>query len=178
MRKHVAVGAVLLLALGVGSYAVASGEKSSVKADGLAGYQENPDISTTAAGSFEAQIDDAARTIDYTLTYADLEGTVQQAHVHFGKRALNGGISVWLCSNLASPPTPADTPACPSPGGTVSGTLEASDVVGPTGQGFEPGAFDELVAAIRAGNTYANVHSTKWPGGEIRGQINDQNQRQ
>ena len=41
----------------------------------------------------------------------------------------------------------------------------------PTPQGIEPGAFAELVAAIRAGHTYVNVHSTKWPGGEIRAQI-------
>ena len=39
------------------------------------------------------------------------------------------------------------------------------------------GSFDELVAAMRAGHTYVNVHSTgadpEWPGGEIRAQIND-----
>jgi hypothetical protein len=39
------------------------------------------------------------------------------------------------------------------------------------------GSFDELVAAMRAGHTYVNVHSTgadpAWPGGEIRAQIND-----
>jgi hypothetical protein len=38
-------------------------------------------------------------------------------------------------------------------------------------QGLEPGEFDELVDAIRAGVTYVNVHTTKFPGGEIRGQI-------
>jgi hypothetical protein len=40
-----------------------------------------------------------------------------------------------------------------------------------------PGEFAELVAAIRAGRAYANVHSDKVPAGEIRGQINDDNQR-
>jgi hypothetical protein len=35
----------------------------------------------------------------------------------------------------------------------------------------EPTAFEELVRAIRAGFTYANVHTTRWPGGEVRGQI-------
>lgn len=38
-------------------------------------------------------------------------------------------------------------------------------------QGVEAGSFDVLVRAIRAGYTYANVHTTRWPGGEIRGQI-------
>ena len=46
--------------------------------------------------------------------------------------------------------------------------------VGPpptAGQGIEPGALNEILAAMRAGSAYANVHSTKWPGGEIRAQI-------
>jgi hypothetical protein len=44
-------------------------------------------------------------------------------------------------------------------------------VIGPTGQGIAPGEFAELVRAIRAGATYANVHTDKHPTGEIRGHI-------
>jgi hypothetical protein len=44
-------------------------------------------------------------------------------------------------------------------------------VVGPAGQGIAPGEFAEVIAAIRAGVTYANVHSTRNAPGEIRGQI-------
>ena len=44
-------------------------------------------------------------------------------------------------------------------------------MIGPAGQGIEPGALDEILAAMRAGSAYANVHSSKWPGGEIRAQI-------
>jgi hypothetical protein len=47
----------------------------------------------------------------------------------------------------------------------------AADVIGPTAQGIEPGALRELIAAIRAGKTYVNVHTTKWTAGEIRSQI-------
>lgn len=79
---------------------------------------------------------------------------------------------IWLCSNLASPPTPPGTPPCPLGSGTVEGTVDASDVVGPSGQGITTGEFAEALRAIRSGITYANVHSTKFPGGEIRGQIN------
>ena len=53
----------------------------------------------------------------------------------------------------------------------MTGTLEADDVIGPADQGIAAGEFSELVAAIRAGATYANVHSTKYPGGEIRAQL-------
>ena len=38
-------------------------------------------------------------------------------------------------------------------------------------QGLNTGALAELIRAIRDGVTYANVHSTMFPGGEIRGQI-------
>jgi CHRD domain len=56
---------------------------------------------------------------------------------------------------------------------TISGTATADDVVGPTGQGIAPGEFDEVLDAIRAGVTYANVHSSTFGGGEIRAQLAD-----
>jgi hypothetical protein len=63
-------------------------------------------------------------------------------------------------------------PPCPSPGGTVQGTWTAADIIGPAGQGVEPGAFDEFVRALRAGAVYVNVHSSpSYPEGEIRGQV-------
>jgi hypothetical protein len=83
-------------------------------------------------------------------------------------------LSVWLCQTAAIPapaPVAAITPQCATPGGTVTGTLTAANVIGPAAQGIEPGQFSELVAAIRAGATYVNVHSSKWGGGEIRSQL-------
>jgi hypothetical protein len=97
---------------------------------------------------------------------------VLQAHVHFGKRAINGGISFFLCTNLNA----ATDDDCPQ-SGTVTGVIEAADVIGPNSppanQGIEPGNLAEIVAAMRAGHAYANVHTSKWPGGEIRAQLND-----
>jgi hypothetical protein len=55
----------------------------------------------------------------------------------------------------------------------VSRTVTAADVLAPGTQGIEAGNFEELAEALRSGHTYANVHSSKWPGGEIRAQIND-----
>ncbi len=48
----------------------------------------------------------------------------------------------------------------------------ASEVIGPGGQLIGAGEFDELVAAIRAGVAYVNVHTSVVGSGEIRGQIN------
>jgi hypothetical protein len=48
----------------------------------------------------------------------------------------------------------------------------------PRHKGIEPSSFEELVRAMRSGVTYVNVHTTRWPDGEIRGQIADHNERQ
>jgi hypothetical protein len=83
---------------------------------------------------------------------------------------VNGAIVVFLCSNLGN--GPAGTQACPAGGGTITGTITAANVSNPTEvQGIAPGEFDELLKAIRGGVTYVNVHTTKFPGGEIRGQL-------
>ncbi len=132
--------------------------------------QEVQTVSSVAIGHFSAVIDEEAQTITYEETYDGLEGTVTQSHIHFGAPATTGGVSLWLCGTAAMP-GPAGTPACPAPGGTVTGVLTAAQVVGPAAQGIAAGEFAEIVAAIRSGNAYANVHSTKFGGGEIRGVI-------
>ena len=142
----------------------------------LTGFQEVPVISTEADGKFKAEV--RGDRIDYELRWEDLEGQVTQAHIHFGQRDVNGGISVWLCGNAsAGPPAitpPMGTQPCPLTNpATISGTVTQAHVVGPTGQGITTGEFDELLRAIRAGLTYANVHSTTFAGGEIRAQLND-----
>jgi hypothetical protein len=136
----------------------------------LTGYEEPPPVSSTGEGEFNARISPDGNAIEYELSYRNLEGTVTQAHIHLGQKSVNGGIAVWLCGTEANP-GPTGTPRCPSPSGTVSGTITADKVIGPTGQGLAPGEFAELVRALRAGVMYANVHSTRNPGGEIRGQI-------
>lgn len=138
----------------------------------LTGDQEVPVISTTGKGEFRARINPGDGSISYQLWYTDLEAPVTQAHIHLGQEDVNGGISVWLCSNLASPPTPAGVQPCPNPSGTIFGTILPNNVVGPAAQGIAPGEFDELLNQLRKGNTYVNVHTQMFPTGEIRQQIN------
>lgn len=142
----------------------------------LTGYEEVPSVSTTASGNFTARISNDESRIDWELSYSDLEGAVQQAHIHFGQKGVNGGISVFLCTNLGN--GPAGIQPCPAPPATISGTIMAADVspnipatAAARTQGINTGEIGELINAIRAGATYVNVHSTTWPGGEIRSQI-------
>jgi hypothetical protein len=177
MRKRSFVLAAFVLGgvLLVSSLAIASGGTKNLKSGDLSGYEENPDISTAARGSFRITLDDDDEELTYRLSYSRLEGTVTQAHIHFGKAGVNGGVTVFLCGTTASP-GPAGTPTCPA-SGTVSRTVGVADILAPSTasgpQGIEAMNYEELADAIRAGNTYANVHSTKWPTGEIRAQIDD-----
>ena len=130
-------------------------------------------VSTGARGSFRAKIDDRDDEIKYELSYEGLEGTVTQAHIHFGQRHTTGGIVVWLCQTAGTPAPAAVaalTPLCPQ-SGTVEGTIVPAQVLAVAGQGIDAGEFEELVRAVRAGATYANVHSSLFPPGEIRGQL-------
>ena len=111
-------------------------------------------VSTGASGRFRGEISKDGSTIAYTLSYSGLEGTVE--------------------ANITQSVT---APTCPQ-AGTVTGTLTAANLtIMAAGQGInEAGStaadeFAEFVKAIRAGVSSANVHSTKFPSGEIRGQI-------
>ena len=176
MRKYLFTLLVLVAAgttLTVAAFAVAGDGAKKFAGNPMNGYEENLDVSTVASGSFSARLSKDGESIHYVLSYSGLEGTVTQSHVHFGKTALNGGISFWLCETATNPSPSASTPTCPAaPGGTVEGDITSAEVIGPLAQGIEVGNLGEILAAMRAGHAYANVHSTKWPGGEIRAQIN------
>ena len=171
MRRLVTSIAVIAL-VSVCSVAFAQGFKRI--SEFLTGYEETPSaVSTTGNGTFRARISNDESRIDWELTYADLEGAVLQAHIHFGQRAVTGPISVWLCGNpSATINPPPGTQLCPAPPATISGTITAAEVTnGANDKGISAGELDELIDAIRAGATYVNVHSTRWPTGEIRSQI-------
>ena len=148
------------------------GNRQVVRTDVMTGFHEVPAISSTGVGEFVGEIDDVMETITYVFTYSGLEGGASLfAHIHFGQRSVNGGVSAFLCGG-------GDKPPCPPGAGTVTGVIDATDIVGPTTQGIEPGSFAELARAMRIGSAYVNIHTTRWPGGEIRGQIADQNHRE
>lgn len=108
---------------------------------------------------------------EYSLSY-QVEGSLTHAHIHLGERGAPSMYSVWLCGTSTSA-GPVGTPTCPSASnGAVTGTIAAANVVGPKGQGVNPAEFEQFLKAIQEGKTYANVHTTRHPSGQIRGQIN------
>lgn len=155
-------GALALTVLA--SYGAAGlGKKGELKAKKMSSYLEVPSLSTTARGKIEARIDNS--TIAYKLTYSGLESDAAVAHIHFAQPSVNGAVVAFLCGG-------GGKPACPARAGTVSGTIGTADVTAmAAAQGIAAGEIGELIAAMKAGFTYANVHTATFGGGELRGQI-------
>ena len=87
-------------------------------------------------------------------------------HTSTSGSGVNGGISFCLCSKPRTAPPVSRTTrrarrAAPS---RVSSTPTTSPARGPrtaAGQGIDAGEFAEILAAMRAGHAYANVHTSK-----------------
>jgi hypothetical protein len=169
MKKKIGLSVVITIVLSCAVLVYADASFSKLRGL-LVGTQEVPVVMTSGHGTFDATISKDETSISYELTYSDMQSTVTQAHIHIGQPNVNGGIVVWLCGN--NPPTspPAGTQTCP-PSGTITGTITAANVNGPPAQGVTSGEIDQLIEAIRDGNTYVNVHTVVSPNGEIRSQI-------
>jgi ABC-type amino acid transport substrate-binding protein len=163
VKLAAAVTAAGVLATGTAAVATGGGESGGSFRASLDSFQEVPALSSPGArGSLRVWREGERFAFD--LRYSGLEGDVLFAHVHLGQRAVNGGVSVFLCGAPGGE-------ACPAPPARVRGSFGTADVVGPESQGIAPGELEELVRAMRAGVTYANVHTSVWPAGNIRGQI-------
>jgi len=131
----------------------------------LNGAEEVPVRDTEAQGqaNFKANYTGPVITsISYKLIVANIEN-VTQAHIHLGAPGVSGGIVVWLY--------PSAPPLKLIPGrsdGTIGeGEITASSLLG----SLVNKPLSDLLAAIKAGNAYVNVHTSQFPPGEIRGQI-------
>lgn len=172
MQRNRVVSSLLaipfILAFAVPVFRTSEAQTINLKAS-LSGFHEVVPVLTTGSGEFTATVDPTRTSLTFTLSYSGLLADATQAHIHFGQRGVNGGVMVFFCTNLTPPAGVPQPKPCPLREGTVEGTVTAADVVGPTGQGITPFNFDNVISAILSGHTYVNVHSTRWPGGELRG---------
>jgi len=158
------IAAVIVISAGLTISAQANRRQVTLRA-ALRGLNEVPPTTSRAQGTFRATLDPDAQTITFTIDYQNLTTAPGAAHVHFGPPRVNGGVMFFFCGGGGKPACPTTT------SGTVTGTVAAADVVGPTAQGVAVGAFADVVRAIATGNAYANIHSATFPGGEIRGLV-------
>jgi hypothetical protein len=152
----------------------------------LKGLHETPVVFSGASGHVTITISRDEKSIDYELTYSGLEGNngpnrkVTAAHIHVGRPTISGGVVVFFCGGGNTTTTQAACPTSAGSGGNpaLTGTWTATDVTNNAStQGIESpnfnneDAFARFVKAIKEGLSYANVHTSRSPGGEIRGQL-------
>ena len=140
------------------------GPEREFRAD-LRGRNEVPLTLSAARGTLALTVNDADTSVHFVLEYSGLQTTVLFSHIHVGQPNVNGGVTVFFCGG-------GGRPACPQEG-TVEGDFTANDVLALTSQQLDLHNLAKLLRAIRAGKTYANLHTMTSPGGEIRGQIRD-----
>jgi hypothetical protein len=173
-----------------GAFLFAFGNAASaqqVDSEELLGGHENPPVISDGTGNFTAQLDvnpaDPVDPIPFQLTYdVGSEGSApDQAHLHIANPGNNGGIVVFLCSNLGNTPVGAQVRPCPPSPGQVEGQIVAGDVQAVV-EGEPPAAtpiigagdLEGLKLLIDQGAVYANVHTPEHATGEIRAQLESQ----
>jgi hypothetical protein len=133
-------------------------EKAHAYKAGLSGGAVVPKITTTAKGAAVFETTMGGKELKYKLTVEDIEN-VTAAHIHIGKKGKNG-------------PPVAGLFGGPKKEGKFSGTLGEGtitdkELVGPMGGK----TVKDVIKALRSGELYVNVHTGKYPDGELRGQI-------
>ena len=125
----------------------------------LDGGQENPPVATDATGVAKFELSKDGSSLGFKLIVANIEN-VFASHIHCGAVGVNGPVGVTLFSGAPA-------------GGTVNGILAQGGITTPNaGNGCGWVDLDDVVDALRSGNTYVNVHTLPGtPSGEIRGQI-------
>ena len=134
----------------------------------LTGFGEVPPKLVEGQGRFTGTLSADGSSIKWTLSWTGLTGPAQAAHIHFGQPQNTGAVVVFFCGG-------GGRPACPDgPGhsGTVSGTWTAADILAVPAQNVTAGDFAGFLKILRVHLGYANVHTTLFQAGEIRGQVN------
>ena len=140
----------------------------------LTGDEEVPARETPAQGQAQFKINAAGTEVEFKVQVANIDNVIM-SHIHLGAAGTNGPIVVWL---TPGPPQSFPNGGGPFQGRLAEGTFTAANLTGPlAGQ-----PLSALIDAMRAGNTYVNVHTNDgvaptntgpgdFPGGEVRGQL-------
>ena len=130
----------------------------------LSGQNERPAVTTTATGNAQVTLDTTATTLTYTVTFSGLADSAIAAHIHGPYDPANPPTSGTAPVVLGFTSVPRDK------SGTITGTAAKSTAT--LGNNV---SWDSLVVLLRTGHAYVNVHSKTYPGGEIRGQLDEHN---
>jgi hypothetical protein len=159
------------------SFSRGVGELQNFSAAPLSGDQEVPARTTPAEGQARFTLARDGASIEYHLSVEDITN-VHMAHIHVAPRGANGPVVVWLYPSTAPGAVPVPQNLGSYDGRIAAGVITEANLVG----AMAGAPLSTLIDAMRAGNTYVNVHTTtgvppantgpgNYPGGEVRGQI-------
>jgi hypothetical protein len=164
-RLHIILILTIVALLSIAGSAGAETGQRNFRAH-LAGDGEVPAVDTLAQGQAIFQLNEDGTELHYKLIAANIDNLFM-AHIHMGPADGTGPIVVWLYLH-PQPANPMDGLIEGRFDGVLAeGTITADDLTGPLGGG----SLGDLLEAMRAGNTYVNVHTLQNPSGEVRGQI-------
>ena len=147
----------------------------------LEGDEEVPARETLAQGNAKFQLSKDGETMEYKVMATNIDNAFM-SHIHLGAAGSNGGIVVWLRPTVPNG-VPAPETQTRQTGVFAEGSFTKANFVG----AMAGKTMADLVAQIRAGNAYVNVHTRNlaipasqleagnFPGGEVRGQIDHGN---
>ena len=142
----------------------------------LSGANEIPSNSSTATGFASVVLDPIAETIQVNVTWSGLTTPVSATHIHCCLPSPMFLMNVGVATTV--PAFPGFTIPGPTSGTFSSavlslldaGTYNTTPVTGFVDlEGGIPQAAAALVAGIENEETYFNIHTSMFPGGEIRG---------
>lgn len=136
----------------------------------LSGDNENPPAVTPGNGSAVIDLDTVTRLMTIDVTFADLLGTTTAAHIHCCAAPPTNVMVATQVPNFAGFPLGVSSGSYLN---TFDMTLASSynPAFITAHGGTVESAFADLLAAMLAGETYLNIHTTRFPGGEIRGTL-------
>ena len=148
------------VALVAGGASVASAQLITLTAV-LNGAQENPAVITPASGTASVVIDVTTRVWSIDLSFSGLTTPVTVAHIHRAPAGSNGPVVIGLDGMALSGGRPTWNLIAPGITSLNTGGAITAPFLFPAAE----------LANLQAGNLYFNIHTSRNPGGEIRGQI-------
>ena len=142
----------------------------------LSTFNEVPPKANGAHGTFQARWSEDGTTLNWKFTWSDLTGPPVVAHIHFGLKGMNYPVMTFFCGGPKGVTGIPQKPDCPqTTSGSITGSTTADDIIGlnaaPNDQALPEHDFAGFLDALRHGSAYANMHTVRFPGGEIRGQV-------
>jgi len=157
MKRALHAGAAMAAALLMGA-AAASAQTVVVATATLGAGEETPILLSGAAGTAEVAIDTTAKEFAITLRIFNIPTTTTAGHIHVGPKGIAG-------------PVVLDFPAIAGRLGDFVTTFRVGEASFRANPAIGINTIDDLIQAVANGNAYVNIHTTTFPGGEIRGQL-------